>query len=179
MMKKIIFTLLLGFTFIGFSQNTLIPDSNFELALIELGLDTLPINGSVPTANISSVTYLDVSTKGITDLTGIEGFIALTELRCFSNQLTSLDVSNNTALTDLRCYDNQLTGLDVTANTALQILLCDNNKLISLDVMENTQLNFLNCSFNLLTDLVVSQNTALISLNCSRGAKGPFIMCFR
>ena len=50
-MKKIIFTLLLGFTLIGFSQSTAIPDTNFEQALIDLGYDTAPINGSVPTAN--------------------------------------------------------------------------------------------------------------------------------
>ncbi len=42
------------FTFvIGFSQTTAIPDPNFEQALIDLGYDTAPINGSVPTANIS------------------------------------------------------------------------------------------------------------------------------
>ena len=90
----------------------------------------------------------------------------MTELYCDFNQLTSLDVSNNTALTTLFCNSNQLTGLDVTANTALQILLCDNNKLISLDVMENTQLNFLNCFSNQLTSLDVSNNTALTVLRC-------------
>ena len=41
-MKKIIFTLLLGFTFFGFSQTTAIPDQNFEQALINLGIDTNP-----------------------------------------------------------------------------------------------------------------------------------------
>ena len=41
-----------------------------------------------------------------------------------SNQLTSLDVSNNTALTYLDCGNNQLTSLDVSNNTALEYLYC-------------------------------------------------------
>ena len=79
-MKKLLLLLFLGFTIVGFSQTTLIPDPNFEQALIDLGLDTAPINGSVPTANISGVTDLDVSNKNISDLTGIEDFTALTDL---------------------------------------------------------------------------------------------------
>ncbi len=34
------------------------------------------------------------------------------------NQLTSLDVSNNTALSVLYCYNNQLTSLDASGATA-------------------------------------------------------------
>jgi hypothetical protein len=52
-MKKLLLILFLGFTLFGFSQTTLIPDSNFEQALISLGIDSGTINGSVPTANIS------------------------------------------------------------------------------------------------------------------------------
>jgi Leucine-rich repeat (LRR) protein len=113
MKKFITLILFLGFTLVGFSQTTLIPNSNFEQALIDLGIDKGTINGSVPTADISGIKSLDVSNYNITDLTGIEDFTALTSLSCDSNQLTSLDVSNNTALTYLNCYDNQLTSLDV------------------------------------------------------------------
>ena len=86
-MKTILFILFLGFTLLGFSQTTAIPDPNFEQALIDLGYDTAPINGSVPTANISGVTNLNVSDKNISDLTGIEDFTALTNLYCGNNQL--------------------------------------------------------------------------------------------
>ena len=114
-MKKLLLLLFLGFTLVGFSQTTLIPDPNFEQALIDLGYDTAPIDGQVLTANISSVTSLDVSLNfDITDLTGIEDFTALATLRCYNNQLTSLDLSNNNALTNLDCSNNQLTSLDVS-----------------------------------------------------------------
>ena len=165
-MKKLLLLLFLGFTLVGFSQTTEIPDPNFEQALIDLGFDTAPINGSVPTANISGVTSLNVSNYNIADLTGIEDFIALINLNCFDNQLTSLDVSNNTALTGLSCSNNQLTSLDVSNSTALTILSCSNNQLTSLDVSNNTDLINLSCSNNQLTSLDVSNNTALNSLFC-------------
>ena len=187
MKNKLLLIFLLGFTLLSFSQNTLIPDPNFEQALIDLGYDTAPINGSVPTANISGVTSLDVSNNNIADLTGIEDFIALiildcrsnqltsldfsnntalNTLNCSSNQLTSLDVSNNTALTSLNCYSNQLTSLDVSNNSALIELRCYNNQLTSLDVSNNTALIYLGCYSNQLTSLDVSNNTALITLYC-------------
>ena len=58
------------------AQTTLIPDANFEQALIDRGYDTGTPDGSVPTANISSIDSLDVSWKNISDLTGIEDFTA-------------------------------------------------------------------------------------------------------
>ena len=82
------------------------------------------------------------------------------------NQLTSLDVSQNSALTYLNCYDNQLTSLDVSQNTALQTLYCYFNQLTSLDVSQNTALIYLYCYSNQLTSLDVSNNTALTDLSC-------------
>jgi hypothetical protein len=132
---------------IGLGQ-TLIPDANFELYLISQGYDTPPINGSVPTASIDTVTSLDVSSLSITDLTGIEDFTALTYLNCGNNQLTSLDVSQNTALTLFRCYNNQLTSLDVSQNLALIELFCGGNQLTNLDVSTNLALIILLCQNN-------------------------------
>ena len=99
---------------------TYVPDDNFEQALIDLGYDDV-LNDSVLTANISSITSLDITYLSISDLTGIEGFTALTELRCFNNQLTSLDVSSNTALTKLSCHENELTSLDAVSYTHLTL----------------------------------------------------------
>ena len=151
---------------IGFGQ-TLIPDANFEQALINLGYDTGTPNGSVPTANIDTVTYLNVGGQFVSDLTGIEAFTALTKLDCGSNQLSSLDVSQNTALTALHCEWNALTSLDISGATALDTLSCQQNQLTSLDVSQNTALEGLNCYNNQLTSLDVSNNTALTHLSCS------------
>jgi len=91
---------------------------------------------------------------------------ALTGLSCDGIQLTTLDVSNNTTLIYLNCAWNQLTNLDVSNNTALTDFICANNQLITLDVSNNTALMQLNCAWNQLTNLDVSNNTALAYFYC-------------
>ena len=71
----------------------------------------------------------------------------MTTLNCSRNQLTSLDVSNNTALEKLPCYGNQLTSLDVSNNTALTYLTCYNNPLTSLDLSKCKKIVTLFCVY--------------------------------
>lgn len=150
------------------AQTTTIPDAHFEQALIDLGIDSDgTINQGVADSDISGITTLNVSNKNINDLTGIEGFTSLIQLFCYNNQLTTLDVTQNTSLKILYCFSNQLTGLDVTQNTALRNLWCNNNQVTSLDVTPNTDLYWLNCSNNQLTSLDISQNTDLYVLDCN------------
>ena len=89
----------------------------------------------------------------------------ITQLDCRGNQLTALDVSNNTALKELNCWGNQLTALDVSKNTALTRLDCGYNQLTALDVSKNTALTRLECMGNHLTAFDVSKNTALTELD--------------
>ncbi|MBO7067758.1 MAG: leucine-rich repeat domain-containing protein [Bacteroidaceae bacterium] len=91
---------------------------------------------------------MDVTGSNIQDMKGIEYFTALKWLSCSNNQLTTLDVSNNTALEKLYCEDNQLTALDVSNNTALTLLGCGNNQLTALDVSKNTEMTSLYCYQN-------------------------------
>jgi Leucine-rich repeat (LRR) protein len=163
-MKKLLLVLL-ALPFIGFGQQTYVPDDNFEQRLINLGYDNV-LDDYVTTANINTVTYLNVRSQNIADLTGIEAFTALTYLWCYDNQLTSLNVSQNTALNYLDCANNQLTSLNLSQNTALTTLWCSYNQLNSLDVSQNTALTELYCYSNQLSSLYVSQNTALIRLDC-------------
>ena len=50
---------------------TYVPDDAFEQALVDLGLDTLPLNDFVFDSAIDTVLNLNVSGKGIYDLSGI------------------------------------------------------------------------------------------------------------
>ena len=109
----------------------------------------------------------DLSHRGIKSLKGIEFFVSLTGLRCECNQLTELDVSNNTALVELSCSENQLTELDVSNNTALRELFCYENQLTKLDVSKNLALSRLACSNNQLTELDMKNCMNLLSLDCS------------
>ena len=151
----------------GSTIQTYVPDDNFESYLESNGMGNGIANDDyVTTANIDTVTYLYVSFQNISDLTGIEDFIALDSLSCRGNQLTNLDVSNNTALFFLDCSFNQLTSLDLSNNTALTNLSCRSNQLTSIDLSQNSVLMGLDCEDNTLTSLDVSNNTSLTLLNC-------------
>ncbi|OYX28088.1 MAG: hypothetical protein B7Z06_02620 [Flavobacteriales bacterium 32-35-8] len=152
--------------FVGTSQNTFVPDDNFERALVELGLDSAPLDNFVPTANVRGITFLDIHDKNISDLTGIEDFVALSILNCDDNNLTSLNISQNTNLTQLFCRFNQLTNLDTSQNTNLNILWVDGNQLTGLDVTNNVNLVSLITNNNPLNVLDVTKNLALRVLYC-------------
>ena len=145
-------------------DNTNFPDANFRTVVKKFDTNQ---DSSLSDTEIAAVKKINCSNKGITNLKGIEYFTSLNILWCTDNQLTALDVSENTALTKLNCCFNKLTSLDVSKNTALTILECNANRLTSLDVSKNTALTELNCSINELTSLDVSKNTALTILYCN------------
>ena len=93
----------------------------------------------------------------------------LTAFFCRKNQdnITALDVSNNTELMTLSCYNNAISSLDVSKLTKLTDLYCFANSIDSLDLKKNEQLKFLDCSDNKLTALDLSKNTMLEKINCS------------
>ncbi len=70
-------------------------------------------NGILEEAEINAIIGVDVDEMGISDLKGIEYFSNLRNLSCKNNNLTALDVSQNTALVFLICTNNQLTTLDI------------------------------------------------------------------
>ena len=167
--KNLLYSLsFLLISYVGRCQNTFIPDDNFEQALIDLGFDVGPLNDLVPTANINTVTNLDVSGNNIVDLTGIEDFTALSILDCSDNQLTGIDINLNTNLTQLFVQTNQITSIDVSVNSGLQILWCFENQLSAIDVTNNTSLISLVCNNNNLTSIDTSNNPSLNVFVCTQ-----------
>ncbi|MBF4464656.1 T9SS type A sorting domain-containing protein [Flavobacterium sp. LC2016-12] len=118
-----------------------IPDSNFENKLIDLGIDVDGKNGKVLTSNIAAITSLDVSSSTISNLTGIEGFVALKQLDFSSNNLKAVDLTKNVALTSLNATSNQLLNLDLSQNTALVQVDCSANNLFSLNLKNGKNTN--------------------------------------
>jgi hypothetical protein len=187
-MKKLLFSLLiLPACTLSFGQNTFVPDNHFEQALIDLGLDDV-LNDSVATGNIDTLSYLHISWKDIDDLTGIEDFSSLAFLHVGSNNLSSLDVSQNSQLVTLNCELNELTSLTLGSNPHLKSLFCranlltnidlsglpalytlstENNLLTQLNVTHNPLLDYLNVQGNLLWNLNTGSNPMLEGLNCS------------
>ena len=156
------------------AQNVNFPDTLFKAALVNNS--AINTNGDGEIQLTEANTYngsILVAGLGITDLTGIEAFVAIDSLDCSSNtiwgydqmtgvyiiisSLSSLNVSANTALTYLNCSENSLPSVDVSANMALTYLGCAGNQLNSLDVSANMNLTYLNCARNYqLTGLNIS-----------------------
>lgn len=149
---QLLFFLAISYT--AKAQYTLIPDSGFEQALINLNIDSEGIlDGQVLTNDIENVTELIfLDNYHITDLTGIEDFVALEVLNLNHNlDLTSLDVSNNLALRILDVSQNSLTELDLSNNLLLEELYCGNptddvwpqNEIVHLDLSHNPNIHIL------------------------------------
>ncbi len=171
MKNKIKITLILFLTLIinnnCFSQITSIPDSEFEGALLDLGIDSDGmINGEVLTADVLDVTELNLAWHLISDLTGIEDFENLTNLNCSFMLLSSLDVSANTNLIELRFAGNSISHIDLTSNTDLVVLDLTGNSISELDLSQNLDLETLWALDNDLTELDVSLNTELKIFGC-------------
>ena len=158
---------------------TYVPDDNFEAYLEANGMGNgTPNDDYVTTANISSVTTLDVSGKSIADLTGIEDFTALTHIECQNNLISSLDLTYNTNLNHLECWNNNMTNLNVNSNINLTHLECWDNNLTSLDVTNNQNLESLYCSINSLSSLNVGNNTNLTLLECAENSLNTLDVSF-
>ena len=124
-------------------QQTYVPDDNFEAALEYMGIGNgIPNDDYVDTYNISDIFSLYISFQDISDLTGIEDFLSLRSLHVEGNQLTNIDLSNNTDLKILYVVDNQLTQLDISNNPLIELLHVFNNPgLECINVYDITQAN--------------------------------------
>ncbi len=145
-----------------------IPDVNFKNYLVNNTAINTNGDTEIQCSEASAFTgQINCPGLNISDMTGIEAFTALTDLRCQSNNLSSIDVSNNTALTLLWVQFNSLTSLDVSNNTLLENLSYGNNSLTFVNTSTNTALKELYAYANPLTNLDISNNTALELLWCN------------
>jgi Leucine-rich repeat (LRR) protein len=159
--------ILMMMTFSLSAQTINIPDANFKNRLVnEMGLDKNS-DGQIQQSEILAVTFLDVESKKIASLEGIEHFTNLVELRCSWNKLTELDLSKLTQLQTLQCFGNQLVNLNLSNLTQLQNLNCSNNQLTELNLNDLAQLLILEFSKNQITQIDVSNLTMLKKLDCN------------
>lgn len=163
--KKILLLLFLAIPFLGITQDVNIPDANFLAALIEEGVDTNG-DGVIQVSEAEMVDTIDIFGGQINDISGIESFINLVFLECQYNNLTELELSENTLLTSLNFYNNELSDLNVSNNPMLLHLNIGANNVTSIDLSNNISLQELNCRNNNITTLDFSNNSSLKSIKC-------------
>jgi Leucine-rich repeat (LRR) protein len=159
---------------------TYIPDDNFENYLethdangnvVALGAITSMGNGIanddyVLTSRIETVINLAVEDVSISSLQGIEAFVALTDLNCAGNSLTTLDLSSNLLLESVNASVNNITTLQLPNTITLTSLKLHFNEFSSLDVSQ----------YPALTNLEVNNNSFLTSLNVKNGNNTNFTL---
>lgn len=113
------------------------PDAEFR-TFVSANVDT-DHNDSLSTEEIETVTNIDVNgqfrTTKISDLTGIQYFTNLRQLYCYTNSITTLDLSYNTRLEVLYCDENNLTSIVLPNSQYLYALGIDKNPgLLEVDI---------------------------------------------
>ena len=149
-------------------NNTNFPDPVF-LQYVKDKIDTADTtsgqkDGRLSKAERDAVTKISITNTNCTDLTGIAYFANLTELNCYHNKLTTLDVSKNAKLSALRCYNNGMVELNLGDITHLTVLQCEDNNLTELDVSKNPNLEELECRENKLRRVVIGEKYSLTGL---------------
>ena len=131
------------------------PDKNFRDVVKTFDTDD---NNILSDTEIATVKEIECKRMGITSLKGIEYFTALEDLYCYDNELTELDLSQNTKLEELNCSTNRLTVLDLSQNPKLKRVICSDNALTALNLSSNSKLTDLNASGN-IREITLTGNT--------------------
>lgn len=211
-MKKIYFLFALSLLFTGaYSQIVNIPDVQFKNRLLQaspfvnvatnlngsyIKIDT-NLNGEIEVNEAASVGGLELSNCGITNLTGIEAFTELRVLRALSNQLTSVNFSNNIYLNNLNLNSNQITSnsINLTGLNLFSLYISENalttfnyygassirdiyvggNPIISMNLSGHNEVNTFSCYGTQITSLDLSEFPGLMSLNCYNNQQLTFL----
>ncbi len=145
------------------AQTTLIADFYFEQYLVNQGIDTNGMNGTILNSDAQAVTSLDMTGINITNLSGIEAFTNISTLICVSCNLTTVDLSNNpnintinfrvnynlssitfptiaTNLFEVNLSGCNLSSLTLPSASTIRKLYIDENPISSIDLSNSTSL---------------------------------------
>lgn len=168
MMKLNIYIALysLGLSTLSVAQNVNIPDANFKAYLV--GNTSINTNSDTEIQVSEAAAFngtLVCNDLSISDLTGVEAFTNIQQLFIRNNNISSVDLSQNTGLINLYAANNQLQTLDVSQNVLLNTLECHTNQITSITFGANTNLAAIYCYLNQLTSIDLSNLTNLSLLS--------------
>ena len=144
-----------------------IPDNNFEKAIIEMGFDIGTPDNYIPyeIANRRMGASLDISSKEIESLEGIEEFHNVLSLNFSDNNLIEVDLSKNTKLKYIYGKDNKLKNISLPESNTLIELVIENNIIEELNLEKQQSLTFLNCSNNSLNSIVMPLESSIVRID--------------
>ncbi|MFK7787409.1 MAG: T9SS type A sorting domain-containing protein [Crocinitomicaceae bacterium] len=161
-MKATIFTFLLFASVQLNAQIVSIPDQVFKSYL--LNRPDINTNGDseIQVSEANSFTdTIGLFNQGLSSLVGIEAFVNLSFLGVPMNNISSIDLSQNTQLKAFICPLNNISSLDVSNNLLLEELVVWDNNLSALDVTMLPNLRRLEINTNSINSIDISQNPLL------------------
>ncbi|AUC16186.1 hypothetical protein BTO06_13895 [Tenacibaculum sp. SZ-18] len=122
--------------------------------------------------NIKNITFLPMNNLGIQDLTGLEDFTNLVEIRLKGNPIQSIDLTANTELQYITIGDQSLTSLNIDGLMKLIRITMQDSSLTTLDLSNNSSIEILSLKDNLeLTNLNITNATNLESISLTNSDK--------
>ncbi|HET8985669.1 MAG TPA: hypothetical protein VFN03_07910 [Trueperaceae bacterium] len=112
-------------------------------------------DGSMTCANVGQIVQLNVTSKGVTSLAGVENLTGVYRSSLYQNAITDLSpMAGMTALRELSIFDNQITSLAPLADLPLERLSVEGNLISDLGpVVAMKNLVSLTLEDNLVTSL--------------------------
>jgi len=128
-MKPICIILILLFSYNAINaQTTAIPDANFEQELVNQGIDSNGLNGNILNTDAQAITDLTLADNTITDITGINAFVNLTNLDLGTNQVVTVSLTALAQLISFTSNDNEaLASVDFSQNASLEDVFIHGN----------------------------------------------------
>lgn len=157
------------------AQTVFIPDLNLKEELVTHLFPTIDENGDgeIQVSEALNTTSIRISNPNQDDepmdLTGLEAFTNIEELRIYAYSIPPIDVSIYPALVNLDLGRCQISSIDVSNNLNLKYLSLDDNALSSVDVSLLTELETLDLRYNdNIESIDVSNNIKLTKLALDR-----------
>lgn len=159
-MKKLLFFMGCLVVGVSYGQTVNIPDPVFKAYLVNN--PQINTNGDDEIQESEAATFngaIDCpQNAGISDVTGLQSFVNLQSFYCNRNQLTSIDLTNNTEIEEVSIYLNKIQSIDVSKNTKLAYLDLGDNLLTNVDLFYNIKLSAFYCTNNKLENLNLKSN---------------------
>ena len=159
------------------------PNANFRNYLLGL----YP-KGYITQTDVNNRTFMDISGKSISSITGIQYFTELKTLYANDNLLNMVDLTSNTKLENLYMQDNRLAELKLTGLTQLKTLNVSRNWIINTDSGTGGCLPGLSTCYSLqtlycnensnLTTFDVSAMSALKTIDCRNNTSLTTMDCY-
>ncbi|MBO4636793.1 MAG: DUF4214 domain-containing protein [Clostridiales bacterium] len=141
------------------------PDPNFRAIVASATYDTNRDGRISPSEG--NVHNMHCENSNIYSIQGIEYFPGIRGLWCLNNNLTEMNLSNNTNITGIWCSKNDFTSLDFTGLPNLEWVYCFECDLRYLNISNNPRMGYLECNSNPnLGTLDVSHNQLMENIFC-------------